>query len=161
MTTVRRLIRQEIRARREYLVGTCLTNPEVKPFDASVGGAPTWVVTVEASLSRPLEDVPVKAYGVDGSRAYARLGAVVLLRRNAQGRFEAVAPGDRAAAFVEVKEYDFGDPTPTATETLGFTSRREPFEFYQGSGPPNSLWNDGVTPFPKVTVVDPNGDPVP
>lgn len=159
MSELRRLVRQEIKARREFLVGTVLLPLEVRPYDATMVGAPTWTTSVEVSSTRVLEEVPVKA-GSDGSRAYAALGATVLLRRNAQGRFEVVGPGDRVAAFQEVKEYDFGVPTPTTTQTVGFTTRREPFEFYQGSGPPNSLWNDGVTPFPKTTIVDPNGNPV-
>lgn len=156
MSGLRQIIRQEVQARTEFLVGTMLSSPEYKAFDNSLG--PRWTATVEIGGDHPLFDVPVKA--VNGSRAYASRGATVLLRRNAQGRYEVVAVGDRQSAFRTRKTYTFGNSTPISTTVVGFSVRLEPFEFYQGTGAPNSLWNDGVTPFPKETVIDANGNPV-
>lgn len=160
--SLQQLIRREILSRREFITGTVLRSPSLRPYDETGSASHVWTVDVEVGGQRPLFDVPAKA-GSDGSRRYAQRGSTVLLRRNAQGRFEVVGPGDRAAAFIEVKEYDIGDPTPTATDTLGFSSRREPFEFYKGPTPGvpgTSFWNDGDNPFPKLTIIDPNGNPV-
>ena len=156
MSDLRRLIRQEIIARQEFIVGTMLTSPAYSAFDNSTH--PVWSATVEIGGDHPLADVPVKT--VNGSRAYASRGATVLLRRNAQGRYEVIGPGDRRSNFKVRKTYTFGNTAPVTTVAVGFSSRVEPFEFYQGTGAPNSLWNDGVTPFPKVTIIDANGDPV-
>lgn len=156
MSSLRQLIRQEVQARQQFLPGTMLTSPEYTSFDNSSN--PVWTASVDIGGANPLGDVPVKS--VNGSRAYASRGAAVLLRRNAQGRYEVTGPGDRRQNLRRRKLYTFGNTTPTNTTDFGFDSRVEPFEFYQGTGAPNSLWNDGVTPFPKVTIIDANGDPV-
>lgn len=157
MSDTRNLIRQEIKAREQTIVGTALGNPEIVAFDASAAGggsgAPVWTIPVEISSNRVLLEVPVKANGA-GSRAYARRNATVLLRRNAQGRFEVIGPGDRVAGVQVKKTYAFGAVVPTTTDSEGFVAQVEPFEFYQGAGPPNSLWGDLATPFPIVRIID-------
>lgn len=154
--SLRQVIRQEVKSRTEFIVGTMLSSPEYAAFDDSLN--PVWTATVEVGGDFPLSRVPVKS--VNGSRSYASRGATVLLRRNAQGRYEVVAPGDRRSSFRTRKKYTFGNSTPIESTVFGFSVRVEAFEFYQGTGAPNSLWNDGVTPFPKETIIDANGDPV-
>ena len=159
MSDLRKLIRQEIINRREFMVGTILDTPEVKAFDGSGGtGGPRWVAPVTIGSNRHLKNVPIKA--VNGTRHYARRGSTVLLRRNVSSRFEVIGPGDRRAAVQIVKTYVPGNLTAQSTANIGFSFREETFEFYEGAGPPNSLWNDGSTPFPKVTIIDGDGNPV-
>ncbi len=43
---------------------------------------------------------------------------------------------------------------------MGFTSTREVFDFYKGGGVGFSFWNDGVNGFPKITVLDEDGNEV-
>jgi hypothetical protein len=89
------------------------------------------------------------------------LGGTVLLRRNAAGRYEVVGPGDRVNAFQTKKTYNFGNASVVATTTTGFSFRQETFSFYRNiANPGASFWNDSVTPFPKITTIDPAGNPV-
>lgn len=129
--SLKNLILREIRARKDFLVGTVVSSPVLRTFDASAFGAETWVVRVDVGGNRILDNVPVKA--VEGSRFYAQLGQSVLLRKNAQGRYDVVGPADRLATAAVAKQYDLNAGLLTATETRGFTFQREPFEFYGGS----------------------------
>ena len=156
MSNQRQLIRQEVRSRRELIVGTVVTNPVQRVFDLI---SPVWVATVNISSNRLLFDVPVKANG-SGSRAYARRGAVVLLRRNAQGRFEVVGAGDRDAAIQKVRTYSFGNPTALTETDVGFQSVARDFSYYAtiaGGTPNGTLWGDGSTDFPLIHVIDATG----
>lgn len=157
-TDARRLIRQEIEARTQFINGTILSDPELKTFDGSGSGSPTWVADLDISSNRPVADVPVRA--VNGSYSYARKNAAVLVKLTAGGQIEIVGPGERLTGTSVIKEYHFGVTTAVSSENEGFTSRIEPFEYYQGGGPGASLWNDGVTPFPKTTILDGDGNPV-
>lgn len=160
MSNLRRLIRQEVQSREQLIVGTTLADPFYNVFDTATNPPhPRWITDVNIGSNTPLFNVPVKA-GANGSRSYAKLGSAVLLKRNAQGRFEVIGPGDRVAGFVIKKTYTFGNATAVTSATEGFTFRRETFEFYEGTGAPNSLWNDGVTPFPKTTIIDSFGNPI-
>lgn len=154
---IKGLIRREIEARKD-LVGTVLKKRELVQFDGT-GATGVWVVDVDVGGNRVLRDVPVKA-GSDGSRFYADINQTVLLRRNTQGRFDVIGPADRVAAQAVEKEYDLQAGTEVSSRSVGFTVNKVPFEFYQGGGVGASRWNDGVTPFPKVQILDGDGNEV-
>ena len=123
------------------------------------GAGAIWAQTVEIGSNRMISNVPVKA--VNGRRSYANRGATVLLRRGAQGRYEVIGPGDRVSGAQIKKTYTFGVLAETSTVTIGFTTRAEVFDFYKTGGSPGpSRWNDGATPFPKVTLLDGAGTEV-
>ncbi len=160
MSDIRALIRREMRSRTEFLTGKVLTQPTVIEFGPGGPGSETvWVVDVDIGSNRRLEDVPVKANNRE--RGYAGLGQAVLLHRNTAGRYEVTGPADKAAGVTAIKRYTVDVATPTDTANLGFTFRQETFIFYATAGPVSaSAWNDGITPFPKLTVLDGDGDPV-
>jgi len=152
-------MRDEVKARSETILGTCLTDPALKKLD---GTKPVWVCDVDVGAVEPVRDALVKG-GSDGERFYAHVGMAVKLSRNTQGRFDVIGPSDRVAGEATVKTYTLASPTPVATTTVGLQTQRVAFEFYEGptSGTPGtSLWNDGVNPFPLVRVVDQDGFPV-
>ncbi len=150
------VIRREIRARRD-LVGTVFSQRELRQFNT--GAAPVWVCSVNIGGNRILRNVPIKGAG-SGERFYAELGQAVLLRRNTQGRYDIVGPSDKLSAIATKKTYNIGAAAVVATTTEGFQISQEIFDFYKGTGPPNSLWADGVTPFPLVRILDAAGNPV-
>ena len=85
------------------------------------------------------------------------------LSRNTQGRFDVIGPGDRVAAVAVVKTYAVGNPVATTTANQGLQAQRVAHDFYQGPTPPTpgtSLWNDGLTAYPLIRIVDGDGNPV-
>lgn len=163
MTSQRDFIKREIRARNETINGTVVSPPKLRYF--SVGStAPVWVADVAIGAARVLRNVPIKA-GSDGSRFFADLGQVVLLRRNMLEKFQIIGPGDRKAATAVKKTYTIGTPTPIATTNVGFSILVRPFSFYQGglivpgTDPDSGLW--GTAGFPKIQIIDDStGQPV-
>jgi len=155
-------MRREVDQQRE-IIGKVISHRKMKDQDLVVPtfGSPKWVVDVDIGKNRPLRDVPIKAGG-EGSHFYADLGQTVRLHRNAQGRYDIIGPGDRVTATTQITEYDLTSGDETAASTLGFTFQIVPFEYYANlpSGDGNSRWNDTVTPFPLVRVVDSLGNPV-
>jgi hypothetical protein len=125
------LIRREILARRETLVGTVKSDPVLIAFDGSGSGAETWVVDVDVGGSRLLRDVPVKC-GERG-RFYSQRGQTVALRRNALGRFDVVAQADRIIGTATVKQYDLNAGLETGSALQGFEVVTRALEFYQGT----------------------------
>lgn len=127
MSTQRNLIRQEIKARQQFLRGTVLREPEMRLID---GTNQVWVTDVQVLGRRPLFNVAIKA--TNSGLFYAELGAVVLLARNLQGKFEIVGPGDRNIVEKVVTEYDVSG-AQTGQQNQGFTVFVAPYEFYQGA----------------------------
>lgn len=154
---LKRLIRREVRASSETLAGTVLSIRRLEDLDAA--GSSTWVVDVDVGAPQPLRSVAVKA-GSNGERFYAGLGQPVKLARNLQGRFDVIGPGDRKINPAIRSSYTLGFDTPTSSGGTGLQTQRVAFEFYEGIGPPNSLWNDGATAFPLIRIVDALGNPV-
>ena len=72
------------------------------------------------------------------------------------GRFDIIGPADRAIGTLVKKIYTIDLPTETSSANLGFSFKKEAFEYYGL----NAAWNDGVTPFPKETITDPDGNPI-
>lgn len=162
MSSQTALIRREMRAQPADIVGTVISHRALSNFDGEVNGAAMWVVDVEIGANRVLRDVPVKASST-GGREYAARGQSVVLRRNAQGRYDLVGPADRKIAFTVSKQYDLTLDVVTATASLGFTFERKAFNFFKGPTPPTagtSLWNDGNTSFPHIIIVDADGNEV-
>lgn len=153
MTSQRDFIKREIRARNETINGTVVSTPKLKHF--TIGGlAPVWVADVEIGAAKVLRNVPIKA-GANGSRFYADLNQVVLLRRNMLEKFQIIGPGDRKASTAVKKTYTIGVSTPVTTGSVGFTAVRRPYSFYKGGLPgiPDSgLW--GTAGYPKVVIID-------
>jgi hypothetical protein len=146
-------LKREIKKRSETVNGTVISPPKLKKFNT--GAAPVWVADVNINSTKPLRDVPIKA-GANGSRFYADLNQVVLLRRNLMEKFQIIGPGDRAQTSAPVvKTYTIGNVTPITTANFGQTAVRRPFSFYQGDlpGTPDSgLW--GTAGFPKIEIID-------
>lgn len=159
MSDLRQLIRREIKRRQEFITGRVLTEPNLLQFGLTPGTESTWVVDVDIGSNRRLESVPVKTY--NRRRTYASVGSTVLLRRSTQGRYEVVGPGDRKHGTLTTTKYVIDVVTPQSSADAGFSSRLETFIWYAtaGSGG-SSAWADGVTPFPKRTVIDADGNPV-
>jgi hypothetical protein len=130
VSSLKRYVRREIIARRETLVGTVVSDLAFVEFDASTLGAESWVVDVNIGGNRLLRNVLVKA-GERG-RFYAQRGQTVALRRNAQGRFDVVAPADRVMGSATVTSYDINGLAVTNTTSSGFALEVMPFEFYMG-----------------------------
>lgn len=148
-------MKREVEARAQVLTGTVLSRMKIVDDDGL--GSATYVVDVFVGKLRVFRDVAVKASS-GGSRSYAALGQSVQLARNTQGRFDVIGPGDHVRAVAVLKKYVLGNTTPVSTRNVGFTSQIVPFEFYKGTG--TSLWNDGVTPFPLVRILDGDLNPV-
>jgi len=129
VSSLKDLFRQERRAHREFLLGTVVSRPALVLFD---GTNAMWVVDVDVGSARLMRDVPVKGVA-QGGRFYADIGQTVLLRRNAQGRFDVVSSGDRKAGVAVVKDFDLTVQASTGTSALGFTVIERPFDFYQGN----------------------------
>ena len=151
---LKQVLRREIKARQD-LVGTVVEQRRIREFNVSA--APVWVCSVDIGGNRILKNVPIKG-GNNGGRSFAERGQAVILRRNTQGRFNIIGPSDRLSAIATVKTYNVGDLTPVATTTEGFNIVIDPFEFYE-NGAGTSFWNDGVTPFPSVRILDQLGNP--
>lgn len=158
MSNAQKLSRREIRNQAPVINGTVITAPHLIDFDGV--GAGVWVCDVEVGANNYLKDVPVKQAD---SRFYAQLGQVVALRKNAQGRYEVVGPGDRASAPVVVKFYEIGNTSAISSQDIGFRFDRVAYSFYaglSGGAPLGTFWADGVTPYNLVRIVDAQGNPV-
>lgn len=154
----RRLARREMRAHAFQKRGTVLTAPKLLQVTAQTETSP--VCDVDVGGDEVIRDVRIRANAA-GSRSYARVGAPVLLARNAAGRFEIIGPGDRVRGAGNVTLLDESDDSTSAGAGSGFTTRVEAFEFYESGGSPGpSRWNDGSTPFPAITILDGDGNPV-
>jgi hypothetical protein len=128
VSAIKDIFRRERRAHSEFMIGTSLKDPELVLYDAV---APVWTIDVDVGGRRILKDVPVKAVA-SGGRFYAGLGQTVLLKRNAQGRFDVVGSADRKAGVAVVKSYDIESQLVTATGSAGFAVVPQPFDFYMG-----------------------------
>lgn len=158
MRNLKRLIRREVDSQREIIVGRVISEMQLVDFDGQ--GAGVFVCQVEIGSNNRLQGVPVKS---QRGRNYAQLGQTVVLRRNAQGRYEIIGPGDRVSTAVEEKTYDLTTQNNVTTVDIGFTFERVPFSHYatlSGGAPLGVLWADGVTPFNLVRQLDAQGNPV-
>ncbi|MGH3995846.1 MAG: hypothetical protein ACRDTJ_00095 [Pseudonocardiaceae bacterium] len=157
-SNLKKLIRREVDTQRQTLVGRVIS--EMRIADVDGNGSGVFVCQVEIGANRRLIDVPVKS---QRGRNFAQLGQTVLLRRNAQGRYEVIGPGDRISTPVEIRTYDLATQVNTGSTDFGFSYQRVPFDFYQTlsvGAPLGVLWGDGVTPFGLVRQVDAQGNPV-
>ena len=141
MSNFKELITREIRARKDTIIGTVLTTPELVQFDGSVNGGETWVVRVDIGSNRVLEDVAIKA--VDVGKFFSSKGQAVELRKTQQGRYEIIGPAPIIPGTKTVNTYDLNTFLSTATATAGFTPFTVPFEHYQG--PQSMRGNPNVT----------------
>lgn len=158
---LKNLIRREVKSRAQTIIGTVVTQRVLTQFDQTTTGSPIWACSVDIGTARLLENVPIRGYGKDGL-TYADIGRSVQLRRNTQGRFEVVGPGDHVVGAMVRKQYA-PDGTEASSQNEGFGSEIVPFEYYEGptSGVPGtSRWNDGSTPFPFTRLIDADGNPV-
>lgn len=159
---LKQLINREIKAAAKQLRGRVMSDPVQKDFDVVGMESFTWVVDVDVGSDQLLRDVPVKINGPK-ARFYARRNSPVFLEKDAQGRYQVIAPSDRQhqQGRLCLLDEDTGITTPTGD--IGFTLVTQPFEFYQGPTPPTpgtSLWNDGVHGFPEITKLDQDGNEV-
>lgn len=160
MSDLKRLINREIRAGRERIRGRIASDPTFKNFDPSGGLFLTSVVDVDAGGDRLLRDVPVKINGPK-ARFYSRIDAPVFLEKDAQGRYQVVAPADRANQQGSFAEFDEDTDVVAPAGAIGFTTVTQPYEFYEGTGiPGGSFYNDGVHGYPERTNLDADGNEV-
>lgn len=129
MSDQQKLIDRELRAKRELIRGTVLSDPVQADFRPTEADSFTWVVDVDIGRGRILRDVPVKAVGTKG-RGYALLGNPVFLQRDARGRFQVIGAADRIHAVASVQELDEDAGTGSSVGSIGLTITRQPFEWY-------------------------------
>jgi hypothetical protein len=129
MSQVKRLVNREIFAKRDTIIGTVISAVELRNFDA--GNNETWVASIAIGPEGFLLDVPIKS--VNRSRFFAQLGASVLLKRNAQGRWDVVGPADRVNTPAVKKSYNMNTGATISTSTVGYTVTPVPFNYYQGA----------------------------
>ncbi len=153
----RDFIRREVQSRKNTIVGTVITKPELKFFNTST--AETYVADISVGSNRDLRNVPIKA-GPGGGIDYAGLGQTVTLQRNGD-KFQVVAPGDRVVGETVVKTYTAGVAAPVTTGTEGQGFLKVPYEFYRGDlpGTPGSGLYGVQVGYPLVRKVV-NGVPV-
>ncbi len=159
MSRLKALINREVDRKQQRIRGRVLTDPQLKDFDLIGMAFPTWVVDVDVGRDQILRDVPVKINGPK-ARFYAHAGFPVWLDKDAQGRYQVTAPADRAKNQGNVILVDEDTGIASAVGNVGFTSTREVFDFYKGGGVGSSFWNDDVNGFPKITVLDEDGNEV-
>lgn len=157
---LKNLIRREVNFRKDFIIGTVLTDKRMFQFDQSVGGAPVFVTSVEIGSSRPLIDVIILA-AADGSRRYADAGKTVMLSKNTMGRYDIIGPADRVAGEAVVKTYNMGSAAEVTSEGFGYSAFRVPFEWYgYGWATNDAKWADGDHPFRHVEIQDADGNPI-
>lgn len=132
--SLKRLINREIEVRRERIRGTVMTELRQLNFDPVGVQFPTYVVDVDVGSDRIMQNVPVKTAGSRG-RFYARPGFPVFLDKDAQGRYQVVAAGDRKVSSGNLILINEETDVTTTGANIGFTQTREPFEFYEGDTP--------------------------
>jgi len=145
------LIRREVNRQRDSRAGTVLSEMRLSDFDS--GGSGVFVVDIEIGSNNYLRNVPVK--GIHG-RFHAQIGQSVELRKNAQGRWEAIGPAGRLPVGGGRRSYELAGQTQQSQTTTGWVSERVAFDYYQtldGGAPLGTLWNDGFTPFNYVRIV--------
>lgn len=156
MSETKRLIRREIRARKELIVGTVLTRRVIRAFSPSAT-APVWVVDVDIGGNNVLQNVPIKSGG-DGSRFYADQGQTVLLRRNALGRWQVIGPGETKIGQLTVETFDPNTAVSGGTAAQGFTVVTEPLHYLKG---PQAMKGGDVVTFAAAggTITRADGGP--
>jgi hypothetical protein len=158
MSSRQDLIGREIKAARTVRRGTIVSDPVRKFFDPAGAESFTWVSDVDIGDDVIMRNVPIK---INGSRArgYARLGLPVEIQRNAQGRWQIIGPADRATAQASITELDETTDTTTAAGETGILIIREEFAWYANIGNPGeSRWNNGNDGFPKIRILDGDGN---
>lgn len=158
--SLRRLVRQEIISRQQYIMGKVLSVRERRDFDA--GTSPVWVADIDVGGERVMRNVLIKTN--NGTVRYAELGQTVMVDLGAKGRATVMGPGDRVVGTTEVKDYviETGVDAGSGVD-FGFSHARRPYDFYQGptpGTPGTSLWSDGVNGYPKIAILDPLGNEV-
>jgi len=146
MSDLKRLITREVQASagRARIRGTIITAPELRTFDPNGGTAPTFVCSVDIGADRILREVPVKINGPK-ARFYAQPGFAVYLDRNAQGRYQVVAPADRITQPANITEIDEDTNLAESAGQSGVTIVRQPYIYYAGDGP-ELLFNPATDP---------------
>ncbi len=132
--SLKALINKEIDARRELVRGTVMTDIRQVNFDPTGAQFPTYVVDVDVGGDRIMQNVPVKTAGSRG-RFYARPGFPVYLEKNAQGRYQVIAAGDRKISSGSLILLNEDTDAASAGVGVGFTQIIEPFLFYEGTTP--------------------------
>lgn len=139
MSSTRDLIRKELAGQRQRIRGLVVSEPTLLPFDSTNVDFAMWVVDVDIGGSRILSSVPVKLNSA-GSRDYARLGAPVILEKDAH-RYQVVGPGDRALNQAPITLVSETTGLGTSGGAFGFTFQRMPFTYYQGTSQPETIYN--------------------
>lgn len=129
--SLKAIIRREILARHQTMVGTVVSDQSLIEFDASASGSESWVVDVDIGSNRIIRDVVIKA-GTRG-RFFAQRGQTVSLHRNSLGRFDIVGPADKLTGVANLNTYDINANTLTASSLTGFVTVFRPYEYYQGA----------------------------
>jgi len=152
VSDLKRLIQREIRASATQgrIRGTVITAPQLKTFDATGRTAPTFVSDVDIGAAQVLRDVPVKINGPK-ARFYAQAGSSVYLDRNAQGRYQIVAPADRVTQQGNITDVDEATNLSEPGGNVGNTIVREPYVYYRGEGP-EELFDPAADPDVLVWV---------
>lgn len=160
MSDLKQLITREIKAAKEQLRGRIMSDPVQKNFNVVGMESLTWVCDVDVGGDRILRDVPVKINGPK-ARFYSRRDSPVFLEKDAQGRWQILGPADRIRRQGNICLLDEDDGIVTPSGNIGFELVVRPFEFYEGTGiPGGGLWNDGVNGFPKLSILDQDGNEV-
>lgn len=160
MSDLKQLITREIKSVRQQLRGRIMSDPVQKNFDVVGALSFTWVADVDVGGDQIIRDVPVKINGPK-ARFYARRDSPVFLEKDAQGRYQIIAPADRVRQQGNLCLLDEDDGTVSPPVDIGFDLVVQPFEFYEGTGiPGGGLWNDGVNGFPKISIIDQDGNEV-
>ena len=94
------LIDRRIRQKDSRRRGIVLKNPKLV-LNNSGSTTNTWMTDVDVGGTKIIRRVLIKAAS-NGSRAYARRGQAVFLERNENGRWQIVAPADRAPSQAQV-----------------------------------------------------------
>lgn len=127
------------------------------PYDTAGLRARVWVIDVDIGQGELLRNVIVQSTTGTGGRQYASLGSGVLLRRNLGGRWLCVGPADRTIKTGQIQILnEITDAVTAAVADSGFTSVRQPFEYYATG----SRWANGTTPFNFVLITDASGNEV-
>lgn len=159
MSAVKRVIRREINRQRETRIGTVISDPELSDFDGNSSGV--FVAHIDIGAEDFLRNVPIKAAH---TRFYAQIGQSVLLHKSAQGRWEAVGPGERVSGNLVTRRYDLSDQSQQGGDVnRHFTYEVLPWSYYatlDAGSPSGVIWNDGVTPLNYKRIVDGDGNPI-
>lgn len=136
MSNLKRLISREIRAQaiNRRIRGKILTPPAPLNFDFTGAQDLTFVCDVDVGGEQPLRNVVVKINGPK-ARFYAQPGSPVYLDTDASGRFQVVAPADRAPEQGTLQTLDEDAESFTPAGNVGLSLVREAYDWYAGDGP--------------------------